>query len=76
MHSPKKNKNLSSNTQQTEHVQSVSTHYMSYQEIRRGHWQQIKQPLYTLQRIIPLGSTVIITSMLYCIYRLIVLLWG
>ncbi|CAI9595628.1 unnamed protein product [Staurois parvus] len=30
---------------------------------------------YTMQRINPLGSTVSITSMLYCIYRLILLLW-
>ncbi|CAI9539928.1 unnamed protein product [Staurois parvus] len=31
---------------------------------------------HTMQRINPLGSTVSITSMLYCIYRLILLLWG
>ncbi|CAI9612620.1 unnamed protein product [Staurois parvus] len=30
---------------------------------------------YTMQRINPLGSTMSITSMLYCIYRLILLLW-
>ncbi|CAI9602572.1 unnamed protein product [Staurois parvus] len=35
----------------------------------------IKQPIYTMQRINPLGSTVSITSMLYCIYRLILMLW-
>ncbi|CAI9597044.1 unnamed protein product, partial [Staurois parvus] len=46
---------------------------MSYQEIRRGHWKKgrlrevrIKQCLYTMQRINPLGSTVRISSMLYC----------
>ncbi|CAI9595876.1 unnamed protein product [Staurois parvus] len=55
---------------------------MSHQEIRGGHWKKgrisevsIKQPFYTMQRINPLGSTVSITSMLYCIYRLILLLW-
>ncbi|CAI9580645.1 unnamed protein product, partial [Staurois parvus] len=51
----------------------VSPHDMSYQEIRGGHWKKgrirevrIKQPFYTMQRINPLGSTVCITSMLYC----------
>ncbi|CAI9533481.1 unnamed protein product [Staurois parvus] len=60
----------------------VTPHNTSYQEIRGGHWEKgwvrevrIKQGFYTLQRINPLGSTVIITSMLYCIYRLILLLW-
>ncbi|CAI9559008.1 unnamed protein product, partial [Staurois parvus] len=50
----------------------VSPHDMSYQEIRGGHWKKgrirevrIKQPFYTM-RINPLGSTVSITSMLYC----------
>ncbi|CAI9554333.1 unnamed protein product [Staurois parvus] len=85
MHSPKKKKKLSSNTLQTEHVQTYNlgeVSYMSYQEIRGGHWHKgritedrIKQGLYTMQRINPLGSTVSITSMLYCIYRLILLLW-
>ncbi|CAI9574284.1 unnamed protein product [Staurois parvus] len=36
---------------------------------------RIKQPFYTMQRINPLSSTVSITRMLYCIYRLILLLW-
>ncbi|CAI9555343.1 unnamed protein product, partial [Staurois parvus] len=67
MHSPNKKKPLSSNTHQTEHVQSVSTH-MSYQQIRGGHWkkgrireERLKLPFYTMQRINPLGSTVSIT---------------
>ncbi|CAI9596036.1 unnamed protein product [Staurois parvus] len=56
----------------------VTPHNISYQEIRGGHWKKgriiefrIKHPFYTMQRINPLGSTVSITSMLYCIYRLI-----
>ncbi|CAI9596225.1 unnamed protein product [Staurois parvus] len=53
----------------------VTPHYMSYQEKGRIREVRIKQPFYTLQRINPLGSTVSITSMLYCIYRLILLLW-
>ncbi|CAI9602533.1 unnamed protein product [Staurois parvus] len=60
----------------------VNPHNMFYQKIRGGHWKKgriredrIKQPFYTMQRINPLGSTVSITSMLYCIYRLIALLW-
>ncbi|CAI9564783.1 unnamed protein product [Staurois parvus] len=60
----------------------VSPHNMSYQEIRRAHLnksrgreKRIKWPFYTMQRINPSGSTVSITSMLYCIYRLILLLW-
>ncbi|CAI9590222.1 unnamed protein product [Staurois parvus] len=36
---------------------------------------RIKQTFYTMQRINPLSSTVSITSMLYCIHRLILLLW-
>ncbi|CAI9619481.1 unnamed protein product [Staurois parvus] len=55
---------------------------MPYQEIRGGHWKKggirevrIKHPFYTMQKINLLGSTVSITSMLYCIYRLILLLW-
>ncbi|CAI9603772.1 unnamed protein product [Staurois parvus] len=57
-------------------------HDMSYQEIRRGHWKngrirevRIKQTFYIMQRVNFLGSTVSIRSMLYCIYRLILLLW-
>ncbi|CAI9604765.1 unnamed protein product [Staurois parvus] len=59
----------------------VCPHDMSYQEIRGGHWKgrirevRIKHPFYTMQRNNPLGSTVSITSMLYYIYRQILLLW-
>ncbi|CAI9598578.1 unnamed protein product, partial [Staurois parvus] len=60
----------------------VSPHDMSYQEIRGGHWKKgrirelrIKLHFFTMQRINPLGSTVSITGMLYCIYRLILLFW-
>ncbi|CAI9593544.1 unnamed protein product, partial [Staurois parvus] len=56
----------------------VTPHGMSYQEIRGGDWKKgrirevrIKQRFHSVQRINPLGSTVSITSMLYCIYRLI-----
>ncbi|CAI9601636.1 unnamed protein product [Staurois parvus] len=79
MHSPKK-KN-SSNTHQTEHVQ-LSPDPLFYQEIFRRHCKKgriredrIKHSFYTMWRIGLLGSTVSITSMLYCIYRLILLLW-
>ncbi|CAI9580534.1 unnamed protein product, partial [Staurois parvus] len=61
----------------------VTPQDMSYQEIRGGHWKKgrirevrIKQHFYTIQRINPLGFTGSITSMLYCIYRLILVLWG
>ncbi|CAI9576688.1 unnamed protein product [Staurois parvus] len=47
---------------------------MSYQEKRRIREDRIKQSFYTMQGINSLGSTVSITSMLYCIYRLILLL--
>ncbi|CAI9541204.1 unnamed protein product [Staurois parvus] len=81
MHSPKKKKpSLAIHTKLS--MCRVSPHHMSYQEIRGEHWKKgrirevrIKQPFYTMQRIKPLGSTVSITSMLYCIYRLILLLW-
>ncbi|CAI9577614.1 unnamed protein product [Staurois parvus] len=70
----------SRNTHQTEHAQSHCKD--TYQETSWGHWKKgriredrIKQPFYTMQRINPLVSTVSITSMLYCIYRLILLLW-
>ncbi|CAI9543176.1 unnamed protein product [Staurois parvus] len=60
----------------------VTPHDMPYQEIEEGHWKKgrirevrVKHPYYAMQRINPLGSTVSITSMLYSIYRLIVLLW-
>ncbi|CAI9551200.1 unnamed protein product [Staurois parvus] len=36
---------------------------------------RIKHSFYTMQKINPLSSTVSIASMLYCIYRLILLLW-
>ncbi|CAI9545582.1 unnamed protein product [Staurois parvus] len=84
MHSPKKiNKKKPSLVIHTKlSMCSVSPHNMSYQEIRGGQWKKgriievrIKQTFYTMQRINPLGSTVSITSMLYCIYRLILLLW-
>ncbi|CAI9617680.1 unnamed protein product [Staurois parvus] len=52
----------------------VCPHNIFYQEIRGGHWKKgrireyrINQPFYTMQRINPLGSTVSITSMLYCL---------
>ncbi|CAI9606871.1 unnamed protein product [Staurois parvus] len=77
MHSPKKKKILSSNTHQTEHVHvttdSVCIRW-SFQQEGGGKEVRIKQPFYTMQRINPLGSTVSITSMLYCIYTLILLL--
>ncbi|CAI9533752.1 unnamed protein product [Staurois parvus] len=60
----------------------VTPHDMSYQEIRGGQWKKgrirevrFKQPFYTMQRLNPFGSTVSIASILYCIYRLILLLW-
>ncbi|CAI9607753.1 unnamed protein product [Staurois parvus] len=59
-----------------------SLHDMSYQEIRGRHWKKggseksgSNSIFYTMQRINPLGSTASISSMLYCIYRLILLLW-
>ncbi|CAI9606723.1 unnamed protein product [Staurois parvus] len=74
MHSPKKKKNLSSNTHQTEHVQ-LALKAQFYQEMSRGQWKKgrirddrIKHPFYTMQRINPLSSTVTVTSMRYCIY--------
>ncbi|CAI9620972.1 unnamed protein product [Staurois parvus] len=81
MHSPKKKKtSLALHTKLS--MCRVSPHDMSYQEIGEGHWKKrrirevrINQPFYTMQRINPLGPTVSITSMLYCIYRLILLLW-
>ncbi|CAI9579133.1 unnamed protein product [Staurois parvus] len=42
---------------------------LSGEEEGRENW--IKGPFYTMQIINPLGSTGSITSMLYCIYRLI-----
>ncbi|CAI9602215.1 unnamed protein product, partial [Staurois parvus] len=81
VHPPKKKKtSLAIHTKLS--MCRVSPHNMSYQEIRGGHWkkgrireERIKRPFYTMQRINPLGSSVSITSMLYCIYRLILRLW-
>ncbi|CAI9559624.1 unnamed protein product, partial [Staurois parvus] len=77
---PRKKKNIFSNTHQIEHLQCL--HTICLIRRLREHWKKgriredrIKQPFYTMQRINPLGSTVSITSMLYCIYRLILLLW-
>ncbi|CAI9596017.1 unnamed protein product [Staurois parvus] len=53
----------------------VTPHDTSYQEKGRIREVRIKQPFYTMQRINPLGLTVSITSTLYCIYGLILLLW-
>ncbi|CAI9586962.1 unnamed protein product [Staurois parvus] len=39
-----------------------------------GEDQRRQNPFYTMQRINPLSSTMSITSMLCCIYRLILLL--
>ncbi|CAI9612100.1 unnamed protein product, partial [Staurois parvus] len=41
----------------------------------RSREVRIKRPFYTMQRINPLGSTTFITSMLYCIYKLILGFW-
>ncbi|CAI9572999.1 unnamed protein product [Staurois parvus] len=67
---------------QIEHVQSDSTRYVLSVDKRGALEEEEDQRrqdktafFYTLQRINSLGSTVSITSMLYCIYRLIVLLW-
>ncbi|CAI9622273.1 unnamed protein product, partial [Staurois parvus] len=53
----------------------VSPRAFYYQQIDWELEDRIKQAFYTMWRINPLGSTVSITSMLYCIYRLILLLW-
>ncbi|CAI9562521.1 unnamed protein product, partial [Staurois parvus] len=64
--------NISSNTHQTEHVQSDSTRYVLSGDKRgtleEGEIREVrnKQRFYTMQRINPLGSTVSITSMFYC----------
>ncbi|CAI9581920.1 unnamed protein product [Staurois parvus] len=55
-------------------MRRVTPHNMSYYEKGRIREERIKQPFYTMQRINSLGSTVSITSMLYCIYRLVLLL--
>ncbi|CAI9543719.1 unnamed protein product, partial [Staurois parvus] len=58
----------------------VSPRALYYQQMDWGLWKKgriredrMKQPFYTMERINSLGSTVRITSMLYCIYRLILL---
>ncbi|CAI9577244.1 unnamed protein product [Staurois parvus] len=81
MHSPRKSKtSLAIHTKLSRC--RVSPHAMSYQAIRGGYWKKgsirevrINQPFYITQRINPLGSTLSLTSMLYCIYSLILLLW-
>ncbi|CAI9576948.1 unnamed protein product [Staurois parvus] len=78
MHSPKKKKNnLSSNVQKGYRFSLSGDQEIRHRHLnkRRGREERIKQPFYTMQRINPLGSTVSMTSMLYCIYRLILLLW-
>ncbi|CAI9622693.1 unnamed protein product [Staurois parvus] len=53
-------------------------HQRGHLNKRRGRVEKSKQPFYafyTMQTINPLGSTVSITRLLYCIYRLILLLW-
>ncbi|CAI9579039.1 unnamed protein product, partial [Staurois parvus] len=70
MHSPKKKKtSLAIHTKLS--MCRVTPHNMSYQEKGRIREVRIKQCFYTMQRNNSLGSTVSITSMLYCIYRLI-----
>ncbi|CAI9576990.1 unnamed protein product, partial [Staurois parvus] len=73
MHSPKKKKKTSLAIHTKLSMCRVSPRDTSYQEIRGRHWKKgrirgvrIKQSFYTMQRINPLGSTVSITSMLYC----------
>ncbi|CAI9552826.1 unnamed protein product [Staurois parvus] len=53
----------------------VTPRALYYQQKGKIREDMIKQPFYTMQSIKPLGFTVSITSMLYCIYRLILLLW-
>ncbi|CAI9594326.1 unnamed protein product [Staurois parvus] len=72
--------NLSSNTHQTEHVHvttdSVCIRWSLVRHRKKGSNSLFTQnPFYTRQRINPLGSKVSITSMLCCIYKLILLLW-
>ncbi|CAI9575826.1 unnamed protein product [Staurois parvus] len=73
MHSPKKKNSLAIHTKlsmcRMDTVQSVLS---GEEEEKRS---QDQTAIYTMQRINPLGSTVSITSMLSCIYRLILLLW-
>ncbi|CAI9606599.1 unnamed protein product [Staurois parvus] len=77
MHSPKKKKNLSGNTHQTEHVH-VTVQFFSYQVIKDGYWKKgdhRRQDQTAFLHNNPLGSTVSITSMLYYIYTLISPFW-
>ncbi|CAI9545292.1 unnamed protein product [Staurois parvus] len=53
----------------------AQVHQRGQQKKGRIREDRMKQPFYTLQRINSLGCIVSITSMLYCIYRLILLLW-
>ncbi|CAI9543989.1 unnamed protein product [Staurois parvus] len=53
----------------------VTPHDMPYLEEGEDQRSRDQAAFYTMQRINPLGSTVSITSMLYCIYSLILLLW-
>ncbi|CAI9598899.1 unnamed protein product [Staurois parvus] len=80
MYSPKKKTSLAIETKLS--MCRMTPYDMSSQEIRGGYWKKgkiredrIKQPLYTMQWINPLGFTVSITNMLYCKYRLILSLW-
>ncbi|CAI9574269.1 unnamed protein product, partial [Staurois parvus] len=73
MHSPKKKQTTSLAVHTKLSMCRVSSDDISYQEIRGGHWkmrrireERITQPFYRMQRNNPLGSTVSITSMLYC----------
>ncbi|CAI9622692.1 unnamed protein product [Staurois parvus] len=81
MHYPKKKKTFLAIHTKLKHVQSVSTPYvlsgdkMGALEEGEDQEDRIKQRFYTMQRINPLVSTVSISSMLYCIYRMILLLW-
>ncbi|CAI9571451.1 unnamed protein product [Staurois parvus] len=73
MHSPKKKNSLAIHSKLS--MCRVTPRALSYQQMDWTQEDRIKHPFYTMQRINPLGSTVSITSMLYCIYRLILLMW-
>ncbi|CAI9593811.1 unnamed protein product, partial [Staurois parvus] len=73
MYSPKKKKKTSLPIHTKLSMCRVTLYDMSYQGIRGGHWKKgriredrFKQHFYTMQKINRLGSTVSITSMLYC----------
>ncbi|CAI9562266.1 unnamed protein product [Staurois parvus] len=77
MHSPKKKKpSLAIHTKLSKC--RMLTQYFCYRAegklLNKGR-NRAQMAFYTIQRIIPLGSTVSITSMLYCKYRLILLWW-